>query len=97
MLVIEDLISTGGSSIKAAKALENETGGEVVAIVSIMNYMLEKAKVLFEEESRRVFSLTNFLVLGEVAKERGVISDLDMVMKFREDPANWANSVGITL
>lgn len=86
VVVIEDLISTGGSSIEAAKALE-EAGFEVLAIVAIFSYNLEFAKENFKDKYE-LKTLTNFEELAEVAAENGIIKEEDILKlnKWRQNP-----------
>lgn len=87
VIVIEDLISTGGSSIEAAKALE-EAGFEVLAIVAIFSYNLESAKESFKGMNFGLKTLTNFEELAEVAAENGIIKEEDILKlnKWRKNP-----------
>lgn len=87
VVVIEDLISTGGSSIEAAKALE-EAGFEVLAIVAIFSYNLESANENFKGMNFGLKTLTNFEELAEVAAENGIIKEEDILKlnKWRKNP-----------
>lgn len=76
VVVVEDLISTGGSSIDAVRALEKQ-GCEVLGVVCIFTYNLNRADQLFEEAGIPFVSLTNFDALVEVASEGKRISDED--------------------
>lgn len=76
VVVIEDLISTGGSSIEAVKALR-EQGCEVLGVVCIFTYHLKRADDMFEEQGIPYVSLTNFDALIEVATLEKKISDED--------------------
>ena len=89
ILLIEDLISTGGSSLKAVQAIENEGKGKVVSVFSIMNYEMDKAKQAFKNANLNLVSLTNFSVLAGEAKEMGYIEDINLVLEFQADPENW--------
>ncbi len=73
-IIIEDLISTGGSSLNAAEALRSE-GIEVTGIVSIFTYELNSADEAFASAGLTYNSLTNFGALTEAAKESGAISE----------------------
>ncbi|MHA6258645.1 orotate phosphoribosyltransferase [Sporosarcina sp. CAU 1771] len=77
-IIIEDLISTGGSSLNAAKALSDE-GIEVTGIVSIFTYELKKADETFASAELTYRSLTDFGALAEAAKESGAISEESIV------------------
>ena len=69
-IIVEDLISTGGSSLNAAAALRSEKI-DVTGIVSIFTYELSKADVAFEAEKLTYTSLTDFNALIEASKENG--------------------------
>ncbi|MFS0574318.1 orotate phosphoribosyltransferase [Sporosarcina sp. 179-K 3D1 HS] len=73
-IIIEDLISTGGSSLNAAEALRSE-GIEVTGIVSIFTYELQKADEAFATAGLTYNSLTDFGALTEAASENGAISE----------------------
>ncbi|WP_075617500.1 orotate phosphoribosyltransferase [Paenisporosarcina indica] len=76
VVVVEDLISTGGSSIDAVRALEGQ-GCDVLGVVCIFTYNLNRADELFKEAGIPFVSLTNFDALVEVASEDKRISDGD--------------------
>ncbi|RCX22858.1 orotate phosphoribosyltransferase [Fontibacillus phaseoli] len=90
VIVIEDLISTGGSSIKAAQAVR-EAGGEPLAVLAIFSYQLDKAVQGFEEAGIPLQSLSNYTALIDVAIERGEIKpdDLALLKSWREDPGSF--------
>lgn len=90
VVVVEDLISTGGSAITAVKALR-EAGCEVLGVAAIFTYQLEKGKEMLAEENIEAFTLTDFEALTEVAIEKGYIQEEDMekLMEWRKDPAEW--------
>lgn len=77
VVVIEDLISTGGSSITAVDALK-ESGAEVLGVVVIFTYGLAKADETFNEAKIPFYTLSNYNELIEVAKEQGEISEDDI-------------------
>lgn len=89
-LVIEDLISTGKSSLQVVDVLKN-AGVEVVGMVSIFNYGFDVAKNAFEAAGVPYKSLTNYASLISLALEKGTISaeDESVLLKWREDPSNW--------
>ncbi|WP_262172878.1 orotate phosphoribosyltransferase [Saccharococcus sp. Marseille-Q5394] len=76
-VIIEDLISTGGSSLNAVEALQSE-GIEVAGVVSIFTYELESADKAFKEANLSYESLTDFGALSEMAKESGAITTESM-------------------
>jgi orotate phosphoribosyltransferase len=90
VLVVEDLISTGGSSLNAVHTLR-DAGCEVVGMVSIFTYNFRKAVNAFEEANVKLFTLSNYDALIEKAIENGYVSeaDLDLLKEWRIDPANW--------
>lgn len=91
-VVIEDLISTGGSSISVVNALQF-VGAEVQAVISIFNYGFEKASQNFEKVNVPVFNLTDYNTLVEVAVEKGFVSseDLEQLASWRVSPDTWPN------
>lgn len=90
VVVVEDLISTGGSVITAVEALR-EAGCNVLGVVSIFTYQLEKGFELLRDADITTFSLTDFSTLVEVASEKGYIEqkDLEKLMEWRKNPAEW--------
>ena len=84
---IEDLISTGKSSVLAAQALQ-EAGLEVLGVVAIFSYNLNKAKEKFDEAKIPFSTLTNYDVLLEVAKETGLIGN-----KENQVLVDWRNNL----
>jgi orotate phosphoribosyltransferase len=91
VVVVEDLISTGGSVITAVNALK-EAGCDVQGVVSIFTYGLEKGKQVFEEENIKSFSLTDFSTLIEVAISKGYVSseNQESLLLWSKDPAVWS-------
>ncbi|MGD6793652.1 orotate phosphoribosyltransferase [Metabacillus indicus] len=94
VVVVEDLISTGGSVITAVKALR-EAGCEVIGAVSIFTYELQKGTDMLEEEGIHTVSLTDYSSLIETALKKGSIQkeDLAKLKKWRENPSSeeWLN------
>lgn len=90
VVVVEDLISTGGSAITAVEALR-EAGCEVVGIVGIFSYNLPAASSSLENASVSAHTLTDYPTLVEVALEKGVISEQDVskLESWRENPSEW--------
>lgn len=90
VVVIEDLISTGGSSLKAALAVA-EAGAEPLAVLAIFSYQLDKAVNAFAEAGIPLQTLSNYTALIDVAVERGVIKadDLALLQSWRQDPASF--------
>lgn len=77
VVVVEDIISTGGSSITAVEALRRE-GAEVLGVVSVYSYMLPRAQENFDQVGVPYKSLSNFEALVEAAKETGAIEESDI-------------------
>jgi orotate phosphoribosyltransferase len=73
VVVIEDLISTGGSSLKAAQAVQAE-GGNVLGVIAIFSYQFPDADALFAEAGIPCTTLSHYTALLEAARERGVIT-----------------------
>ena len=90
VLVIEDLVSTGKSSLQVVDVLKN-AGLEVVGMVSIFTYEFDIAAKAFADAGVKYQSLTNYSSLIDVAIEKNIISaDIQSVlMDWRKDPANW--------
>lgn len=90
VVVIEDLISTGGSSLKAALAVK-EAGAQPLAVLAIFSYQLDKAVNAFAEAGIPLQSLSNYGVLMDVALEQGKIEaeDIQSLKAWREDPSSF--------
>ncbi|NRG45318.1 orotate phosphoribosyltransferase [Bacillus sp. CRN 9] len=93
VVIVEDLISTGGSAITAVKALR-EAGCEVLGIVAIFTYQLEKGNDLLAAEEITAHALSDFDALSVVAKEKGYIDEADFstLSQWRKDPAEWGKA-----
>ena len=90
VVMIEDLISTGISSLDAVRVLKSENV-EVEAVVSIFNYGFQKAIDAFAAEQTAYKSLTNYGALIELAKAKGTIQEADeeKLLEWRESPSTW--------
>ena len=92
--VVEDLISTGGSVIEVVNVLR-EAGAEVIGIVSIFTYGMQKGLDRLAEADVKNVSLTNFDCIAEVAADEGYIrpEDIARLIKFRNNPSDesWMN------
>lgn len=93
VLVIEDLISTGKSSLQVCEVLQS-CGAEVVGMVSIFNYGFEIADKAFKTAGICYQSLTNYPTLIELAIQKGIITGADenTLLNWRHDPANWTGN-----
>ena len=89
VVVIEDLISTGGSVIEVVETLR-EAGAEVLGVVSIFTYGMQKGLDRLKEANVENTSLTNFDVIAEVAAEENYIREEDIarLIKFRDNPGD---------
>lgn len=90
VVVIEDLISTGMSSLNAVEALRN-AGCHVVGMVAIFTYNFQLALDNFRNYQCPLYTLSNYNYLIDVALEHGYINqeDVHSLKSWREDPANW--------
>lgn len=90
VVVIEDLISTGMSSLAAVKALR-DAGAEVLGMVAIFTYGFDIAAQRFAEENVPLHTVSNYKSLVEVAAETGYISDsdVDILQEWRLNPSQW--------
>lgn len=90
VLIVEDLISTGGSSVNAAQAVR-DAGCIVEDIVAIVSWELPKSKKAFDEANLKLHVLTGYADIIGLAAEKGFIEKdkLAVVMKFKEDPEKW--------
>ncbi len=92
MVIIEDLISTGGSVIDAAVAAKNE-GADVIGAAAIFTYELPKGIENFKKHQLSFATLTNYSTLIDVALELGTIeaNDLSLLKEWKQDPTKWKN------
>ncbi len=90
VVVVEDLVSTGISSLKAAEAVNN-FGGDVIGMVSIFTYNFPLAKENFKKAGIELTSLSRYQILIDLSLEMGEITEdqIQSLMEWREDPANW--------
>lgn len=90
VVVIEDLISTGMSSLAAVKALR-DAGAQVLGMVAIFTYGFDLAAQRFKEDKVRLDTLSNYSALVDVASETGYISSAAkyLLHEWRENPSEW--------
>ena len=90
VVVVEDLISTGGSSLKAVEAIRKDCC-KVVGMVASYTYGFDVAKKAFEEAGVKLITLTDYDHVVEQAKETGYIKPehVEVLNEWRKDPANW--------
>ena len=94
VVVVEDLISTGNSSLQAVNALR-AAGLEVAGLVAIFDYGFDAAKENFKNAKCRFSTLSNYSTLIEYAAKHSFVSadDLKLLQQWRENPSEWGNSV----
>lgn len=90
VVIVEDLISTGGSVINVANALR-DVEANVLGVVAIFSYGLEKSKKMLQEADLQVHTLTNLDALLAVASKLGAIDEegIQLVKQWRENPTAW--------
>lgn len=90
VVIIEDLISTGVSSLNAADAIDN-FGGEILGMVAIFTYNFPLAKENFAAANIELTALSRYQILIDTALELGEITkdQVETLLEWREDPANW--------
>jgi orotate phosphoribosyltransferase len=93
IVVVEDLISTGKSSLQVAEVLK-QSGLEVMGMVSIFNYGFDQAKTAFMAAGIPLRSLTDYTTLISLAVEKALVSpeQASVLLKWRADPASWGQS-----
>lgn len=90
VVVIEDLVSTGRSSVKAVEALRSK-GAVVLGMVAIFTYGFQVAADNFKNADCELYTLSNFRYLLDIAVETGYItgSNLEILHRWMQDPENW--------
>ena len=90
VVVVEDLISTGGSSLKAVEAVR-KSGCEVIGMVASYSYGFDVAKEAFKNANVELVTLTDYDHVVAEAQETGYITsdDVQLLNEWRKDPANW--------
>ncbi len=90
VVVVEDLISTGGSSLKAVEAVR-QAGCEVVGMVAIFTYGFPLAEEKFKEAGVTLYTLSNYNAVLEAAAETGYINseEIETLKVWRENPSQW--------
>lgn len=91
VVVIDDLISTGGSVLNAVRAVNN-AGGKVIGVVSVFTYDLPVAEQNFMANGLKYYSVTDYMTLIKVAKKNNQISadHLESLQEWRKDPLSWS-------
>jgi orotate phosphoribosyltransferase len=94
VVVVEDLVSTGKSSLQVVEVLK-DAGLEVEGMVSIFTYGFEEARKSFEKRNIPLKSLTDYTSLIQLAIDNGSVSEENQnaLLNWREDPANWKGTL----
>ena len=94
VVLVEDLVSTGGSVLSAAEALR-EAGAEVVAALAVFSYGFPEADRAFEAAGLPLATLTDFAALARAAQETGALGAdaWDVLRDWRDDPVGWSKRV----
>ena len=92
VVVVEDLISTGGSCITAVKALR-EAGCDVLRVAAIFTYELEKGKSMLQEDDIKAYALSDYSSLLDVALQNSIIreEELEQLKLWSENPEKWGS------
>lgn len=90
VVVVEDLISTGKSSLEAVEAIR-QAGGEVIGLVALFTYGFAAAEIAFKEAGVPYHTISNYNALVEVGMKQSIIteSQLSQLMEWRESPSTW--------
>lgn len=90
VVVIEDLVSTGGSSLKAADAITN-FGGDVLGMMAIFTYNFPQSIKAFEQAGIKLTTLSRYQILIDIALKQGSITDdqIEKLNSWRENPESW--------
>ena len=95
IVLVEDLVSTGGSVLSAAEALR-EAGATVVAALAVFTYGFPEADQAFETAGLPLVTLTDFPTLAESARQSGALGEdaWDVLRDWRDDPKGWSSARG---
>ncbi|MQS98283.1 orotate phosphoribosyltransferase [Companilactobacillus halodurans] len=90
VVLIDDLISTGGSILKAVKDIREE-GGEVIGTVAIFSYDLPESTQNFADERTKLFTLTDYPTMIKVAQDQDYVeeNDMELLQQWYENPESW--------
>tara|TARA_Y100000034_G_C6742797_1_gene329735 strand:+ start:28 stop:669 length:642 start_codon:yes stop_codon:yes gene_type:complete len=94
VLIVEDLISTGGSAIRSIEACKQEYNADVIAVLAVFNYEMQKAKDNFAQTNCPLITLTNFSSLVQTATETNYLAaeDKEKVLAWSSNPEGWYNA-----
>lgn len=90
VVIVEDLVSTGKSSLKAAQAVR-DAGAEVIGMVAIFTYEFPQAAEAFKKAGIKLLTISNYSAMVDAAVKANYIKpgDVETLKQWREDPANW--------
>jgi len=90
VVIVEDLVSTGKSSLKAAQAVR-DAGAEVIGMVAIFTYEFPQAAEAFKQAGIQLLTISNYTAMVDAAVKAKYIKpeDVETLKQWREDPANW--------
>ncbi len=93
IVIVEDLVSTGGSSLKAVKALE-DINCDVLGMIAIFTYNFKITENRFNESGCKLYALCNYNSLIDKAIETGYINseEIDLIRQWHENPESWGNN-----
>ncbi len=96
VLIVEDLISTGRSSLTSAKACQREYDAKIIAAIAIFDYQMQLAKQSFDDENINLLTLSNFSTLVKVAAEQKYLTDEEKnsALSWGTDPEAWHKAHG---
>ena len=97
-IVIEDLISTGKSSIETVSAIRS-SGGTATFVFSIMTYGIKKAEINFKKNKIKLVSLTDFKSVISVAQKNNYIDrkSQNIILEWAKDPVSWGKKMGFEI
>ena len=91
VLIVEDLISTGRSSLASVSACQREYKAKIVGVLAIFDYQMEKARKAFADANVNFYSLSNFSILIKAALQENYLTDneKDSALEWSSDPEAW--------
>jgi orotate phosphoribosyltransferase len=97
VIVVEDMFSTGGSSIGSAEALKREYDANILGVIAIYSHTLAKAKEKFNEANLDYEYLTDFTTVVEMAVKENYIleEEKEVVLRWREEGEKWGENLGL--
>ena len=95
VLIVEDLISSGGSSLKSAAACQREYNAVITNIIAIFNYQMNQSKQAFHATHISLHTLSNFSTLIDVATQENYLTPTEkkQALSWSEDPENWWSKI----